>query len=345
MGDSKLILIGSAPSSGSTLLADLLDSSPFTACGPELEFFCNRAIFDFETYKGNPSEKSELFSLRASSLFPRYERLHHYGTDKASWMEMIRDAKDLDGLSDRFAHDFLRYREKPQKGIVFEKTPQNVNAIDLWIEPSDRAFVFLVRDPLYVFNSLLNRGWGTYTAFTTWLLYAAKCWKYLDHPNVTVLRLEDLVREPFERAASLIQSYTKDHLITPDALRLGFEQNAYRKSASKKLDTWGVQESAGVIRDPNAKEVSADRIEIFQGLLGTKVSEEYAKRYGLDSIGMQQALERFGYDHLSAADNAIPSLSRDEWLRFARKTLRGVMEGHGSISDFRTYARALEVSQ
>ena len=345
MGAPRLILIGSAPSSGSTLLADLLDSTSFTACGPELEFFCNRALYDLVAYKRNPSLKSELFSPRTTSIFPRYERLHHYGTSKVRWMEMIQEAQHLEGLIERFSSSFLQYREKPQDGIVFEKTPQNVNAIDRWIESSDRAFIFLVRDPLYVFNSLLNRGWGTYTAFAIWLLYAAKCWKYLDHPNVRVLRLEDLVKEPFVRAASLIQLYTKDHLITPDALRQGFEQNSYRKSASKKLDTWGIQETAGDIHDPNAKEVSADRKALFQGLLGTKVSEEYAQRYGLAAVSMLEACERFGYHYSATGEAYIPSPSGDEWARFARKSLRGMMEGHGSLFDFITYARALELSR
>ena len=40
-----IIAIGNAPSSGSTLLADLLDSLPFAVCGPEIRLFSVRSYF------------------------------------------------------------------------------------------------------------------------------------------------------------------------------------------------------------------------------------------------------------------------------------------------------------
>lgn len=345
MQEPQLILIGCAPSSGSTMLADLLDSTPVSACGPELEFFCNRLLFEFQRFKQHPHRKSDLFSLHSTSMFPRYGRLQHFGLDQSILFSQVQSAQDLPDFAKRFAGGFLAHRKKASDGVVFEKTPQNVNAIDLWVDQMDRPFVFLVRDPLYVFNSLLNRGWGAYSAFATWLLYAAKSWKYLEHPNVTVVKLEDVVKDPYGLVARLIQSYAPTSTITPTELQANFEQNAYRQKASKKLDTWEVKEGKREIRDPNRKEVSAERIQLFRSMLGCRISEAYAERFRLSPIHMTQAMERFGYANQGAPEAYIPSLSVHEWARIARKTARGIVEGHGSVRDLSIYANALDISR
>ncbi|MEQ9188381.1 MAG: sulfotransferase [Cryomorphaceae bacterium] len=345
MQDPQLILIGSAPSSGSTMLADLLDSTPVSACGPELEFFCNRSLFEFQRFKQNPHRKSDLFSMHSTSMFPRYGRLNHFGLDQGTLLSQLQSSQDMPDFAKRFAGGFLAHRQKSADGIVFEKTPQNVNSIDLWTEQMDRPFIFLVRDPLYVFNSLLNRGWGAHSAFATWLLYVAKAWKYLDHPNVTVVKLEEVVKDPFGLAVRLIQSYGPSGTITPAELQVNFERNAYRQKASKKLSTWEVKEGRSEIRDPNLKEVSTERRRLFESMMGVNISEAYAERFQLSPIPMTQAMERFGYAYRGVSDGSIPALNAQEWLRIVRKTARGVVEGHGGIRDFAIYANPLDINR
>ena len=59
----KLGVIGNAPSSGSTIFSDLLDSTEFTLCGPEIMLFSNK-----ELLKKN-SKKRTYFQIQALLLY------------------------------------------------------------------------------------------------------------------------------------------------------------------------------------------------------------------------------------------------------------------------------------
>lgn len=98
-----LSLVGNAPSSGSTLLADLLDSTLLTACGPELEFFCNKRLYNFREFQKAPDKTSNVVTLRATGIFPRYDRLSAYRLNRSGLKRMIRNASSLKNFFDTFA--------------------------------------------------------------------------------------------------------------------------------------------------------------------------------------------------------------------------------------------------
>ena len=81
-------LVGNVPSSGSSLLSDLLDSTTYTASGPEIEFFCNKYLYDFAWFQNNFGKTSHLFNLRSTGIFPRYDRLDAYGLTKIKLKKM-----------------------------------------------------------------------------------------------------------------------------------------------------------------------------------------------------------------------------------------------------------------
>lgn len=345
MRKSPLILIGSAPSSGSTMFADLVDSTPYTACGPEFEWFCNRKVFDFSSFKEHPRAKSELFSLRSTSMFPRYERLEHFGLTKAEWFRMVDRSKDLNDLMDSFSRHFLLFRNKEDQGVVFEKTPQNVNVIDLFTSDKNYLFVYLVRDPLYVFNSLLNRGWGVYTSAVTWLIYTARAWNSLDESNVVTLKLEDIVRDPYGLTAGVLNDVLGQNKVTAESLKAGFEGNSYRDGASPKLTSWSVQDKVGVIRDPNAKAIDPKVKDLFLKTLDYRIAPEYASRYGLPRLSMREALERFGYTYNEGSKGEVFATNLQEKWRFIKKTGRGMIEGNGKASDYGLYSNVVELDR
>ena len=79
-----IIAIGNAPSSGSTLLADLLDSLPFAVCGPEIRLFSVRSYF---TRYAEVRIDDPLVEL--SYQLPAHLKIHR-GTTKVVLREAMR---------------------------------------------------------------------------------------------------------------------------------------------------------------------------------------------------------------------------------------------------------------
>jgi len=341
---SKLVLLGNSPSSGSTMFADLLDSSDMTACGPELEYFCNPLLFDFASHQHNIEKTGSLFALRSTGIFPNWNRLHHYGLTKQALIDMILSSKDYPSFEESFCRHFLSFRSKNETGVVFEKTPQNLNTVGQFLTQSQGHFVCLVRHPLYVFNSLLNRGWEPYSALATWLIYASKAVDFLEHDRFHVVKLEELVGSPFSVTASVMNTVLESDSITPDELKQSFEHNTYRENASEKLPSWSVNQSVKEIKNPNLKEVSTDRVAMFANALDLRVSQEYAHHYGLSRITYREAMEKFGYasnEFDSGRLKQIPALTMNERFRYLKKAARSTITGHGKISDYALYTKAL----
>ena len=291
----RFVLIGNAPSSGSTLLADLLDSTPFSAVGPELEFYCNRKAYNFSEFKRSSNRSSYTATLRSTGVFFRKDHLAAYGLTEKQWEERLKSARDLPGFTDQFAEHFLSLRSKDPQGYLFEKTPQNVNALDLYFKTfSDQPFLYLVRNPVYVIDSLLKRGWGTYTAAATWLVHVALMWSFRKDPRTVIVRYEDLIARPFEKGSELLNKLCSGFQIDAEALKNGYESNEFRSNFAPHLSSWSTGNEREV-KNANEKEISELSKELATVLLRSKISSKFAKTFNVPEITMTDALQFFGY--------------------------------------------------
>lgn len=327
------------------MFADLLDSSPVSACGPELEFFCNRNLYDFTSFKRQSTRQSELFAVGSTGIFPRYNRLVHYGLSDSVLKEMIDESDSLESFQKSFASRFIEVRGKDPESIVFEKTPQNANAVDLWLEASsDNHFVFLTRDPLYVINSLMNRGWSEFTAIVTWLSYYGKVSRFLSHERCHHVKLEDVVLNPFEVTASLINSIHGKNATNSAHVEESYANNTYRKESSKRKSEWEVQDVGTGIMDPNAKTISETRLDLYSRLGSARLSKTYAGRFNLDITTLRSATESLGYstDLFQIENGSLPRPNLKDYQKFLMKTLRSISQGHGKLGDVAMYAGALD---
>lgn len=315
----RLILVGNAPSSGSTLLADIIDSAPFAACGPELEFFCNQNLCNFSEFQRDPSSSSYSATLRSTRIQTRWDHLDSYGFKKDEWIGEIKRAKNIDDFVSRFIDQFLKTRKKDPSGYVFEKTPQNVNTFSWFTEEFDQSkMVYLVRNPAFVVESLLNRGWGTYTAAATWLLNVALMWDYRNHPNLLWLRYEDLVKDPFVVVSDLLDTCCLGHTIDPESLKSDYESNSYRMEKAKHLDSWTTA-SDREVGNANEKELSLKTKKLLKAIWNMKVSKQYAKAYGVPELTMKAALDFFGYQ--AAFGDQIKEIQGNTKLPFSLNDL------------------------
>lgn len=289
-----LALIGNAPSSGSTLLADLLDATDFTAAGPELGYFATTDAYRFDGGR-QQAKASSPATLYTTGVGVYRRGLPGYGLDSDLLQELHDAAPDFDGFSRAFVDRYLALRDKRPDGVVFEKTPQNINRIGDYLGSSrDGAFVFLVRNPTAVHRSLRKRGYTTWQAIGTWLVAAAFYLAHRPDPRVRLVRFEELVERPYDTASGLIADVT-GRQIEPDLLEANHQQNRYRGLFETRLPSWGVQASTRVASDADRTTQSEDDRAVAS-MLAFRVSTEYAKRHGLAEVSVEEALAELGYE-------------------------------------------------
>ena len=119
--DYKLGVIGNAPSSGSTTLSDLLDSTEFTLCGPEIMLFSNKELLK-KFKEANIFSNSVISTLYMSKLSVRSFRFYSYGLNNDLLLEIIDRSKNLYEFIDNFTNFYRALRGKPEATLLFEKT-------------------------------------------------------------------------------------------------------------------------------------------------------------------------------------------------------------------------------
>ena len=289
---TSLVLIGNAPSSGSTLLATLLDGTSTSACGPELHLFSSRRFFEFD--RARVLEPSAGPDVYASRSVLSVKNLSAYGLNLEGLRKQIDGAEDLAGFLGAFTRHYLGFRSKHPQGVVFEKTPQNIGAIGSFLSTVPNAhFVDLVRDPLYVYRSMRARGFSRYIALASWLVTVAAYLPFENDERVTLLRYEDLIEDPFRLVANLI-TRVGSAPCDSEAVRNGFEACSEISPRRERLPTWTVGHEQRV-ENANVGPVPKEYIEDFGSALEMRVNPVYAIRFGLAPISFQDAVKAMGY--------------------------------------------------
>jgi hypothetical protein len=287
-------IIGNAPSAGSTFLADLLDSTPDSICGPELNLFSNRKLYDFARYRENVDATSSSGSIHRLRIGLNFDRLYSFGLDRRTYVRMVRDSADLGEFIARFGSYYRALRGKDQRALLFEKTPENINAIGEFLTAvPDGYFIHITRDPLHIYPSLLKRGFAPYVSLLTWLLDVAMVHPYRDHERVILVKYEELVRRPFELTSELLRRLTGT-APSAEAIEAAYKNNEYRKIHSKKIASWSVREY-GTIRDANRKELPEHLLRDMSRLWNVRVRPAYAAHFRMAPLSFREAVEYYGY--------------------------------------------------
>ncbi|MBX2817085.1 MAG: sulfotransferase [Saprospiraceae bacterium] len=302
-------LIGNPPSCGSTLLCDIIDSDPWSACGPELEIFCNRRLYQFADYQ-KYAKSSLFFSTHSTGIYPQWDRLGFYGTSRNEVVDDLRTSESLHQFVEKMRLRFLSFRGKQSSAQWFEKTPQNANAIGEFLMAFPEGhFVTIIRNPIFVYRSLLNRGKGNFGSLITWLLYVSKLFPFLNHERFHLIKYEDLVRNPFVTVSSLLNTiYNGKRESVPAILEENYAKNKYRAGASTKLKSWSTHGSKQVV-DGNTVDLKKQHLLGIKKLLLYRVSETYSELFDLAPISFREALDAMGYMELIEKETAYIALS------------------------------------
>jgi len=338
------IAIGNCPSSGSTLFSDLLDSSPYTASGPELNLFALESLYhnDGKTDLIDTHSKCSSVYLRRNSLVEN--DLCAYGLDITRLRKILTSSDNLSDILSDFAENFLSLRGKNIKGVVFEKSPQNIHCIKEYLESTSGYFVHIVRNPINVYKSLLKRGFLPGIALITWLVDEAKIFNYLDDDRLIVVRYEDLLLNPYKITSEIIKKIT-GYSVDEKDIEYNYMNNEYRKHHTVKLSSWTNKEFGKVGKD-NKKVMNDSDVSALVSLRDIKVSKEYAEYFGLAEVSFVQLLETFDYlsdyNDLPLGNESDFHLSLSEKNHLFRKFISDIRAGDSTLKDIHVYMNPVE---
>ena len=288
-----IALVGNAPSSGSTLLADLLDSTPITACGPELGLFSSEHFYSAENISRILFRSSRIpdVYVRRTGLFKT--ALPHYGLTTRS-VKQISQRRGPTSFATTFAKNYLAYREREVSGLVFEKSPVNCGVISLFLNTfNSNYFIFMVRNPLSVLESLNRRGFDRHIALMTWLLSAASFYPFKDHPRAICIRYEDLIQNPYLTTQQIIKKVTGQS-IHSELIKTLHQTNSYRNTSVQRVLTWRSKNSnkIEILQPDRTNSMSLNLISTF---IEATVNKKYADLFNATDLTFRQALDEFGY--------------------------------------------------
>ncbi|THB79116.1 MAG: sulfotransferase [Desulfobulbaceae bacterium] len=343
MTKARFVSVGCAPSSGSTLLSNLLDSLPFAVCGPEIDLWVPRDYFTgfariksrsfYTSRTPSPYQKRQKFKLK---------RLAPYGMDQHIVRTMVNESSNFEEFSARFFDHFSRYRDKDCL-LYVDKSPNNIHSAQDFLDAfQDSFFIYLVRNPLYSLKSMIRRGIPPYLAISTWLVVEATFTMIKDHERVFAVKYETLVKEPFATVADLFGKLGIDY----DATRIAadFKENEYTSRSKETVSTWEFR-SSDPVADGNRKKITDEDLRVLRALFNARVAQAYAKRYQLPEISFEETIHGPGYREQCAHYLKDQHQPVDPQSYFNRKSLRHVVSkfsqdlSHGDCSpfDFKTY--------
>ncbi len=335
-----IIAIGNAPSSGSTLLADLLDSLPDALCGPELHLFSVRRHFaDFADIRAHGFRRDVTPACCAPySVHLLGEALPDYGLDEQTVEGLLAKAGDFPTFCRLLFDHYARYRDKPAS-LYFEKTPENVHcAAEFLAAFPDSWFLHIVRAPLPVYRSLRRRGYPPYQAACSWLIDVAAAWALREHPRFHTLRYEDLVRDPEPTIGAFLQCLGHAPPVRP--LKELYAANSYRRGI-RRIPSWGVS-GYGDIVDREEHEGSGPGsipAPIPAPLLGLRVTPAYAEHFGLPPVSLSELAAHYGYEGYDAQPPRPTHRDMRSLMVLARKWGKDFIHGLNGLADLPIYLR------
>ena len=143
MSDAPFFILGCVRS-GTTLLRDILRSSPRLECPEETQYYRWAQPFGTQAYRNH---------VEKPSLLKKHRKMD--GVAEKVFEGIVSSASSRRELQDRYMATFLEGRSK-QNARWFDKSPQNIYGLALLAHDyPDARFVHIVRNPLNVVASLL----------------------------------------------------------------------------------------------------------------------------------------------------------------------------------------------
>jgi len=325
-----LILIGNSPSSGSTFLAEILDSLDGCFCGPELSVFANPLIFDdYSKYKSNSNKSGTPLSIYKQTNRPYYHNLPYYGLSKREYFYFCKKQSDAKSFTQSLIKKVERKYHK-NVDLFFEKSPENIASIRNFLHHySDGYYIHIVRNPIYVYKSLIKRGFSPNIALLTWYFDVIQALPFAKNNRLITVKYEDLSENPSEVIMDIFETIGKPKNITNEELEKRLANNKKRKGL-KRIESWSGK--YGNIYNANDKPITEQEASFFSKGLNYGLTKELCCRFNIPEISYKELIHIMGYSHhlrniLNFDTNGNLSFTfREKWL-FHLKGIKGYLKG------------------
>jgi len=198
------IIIGGSPSTGSSLLRQILNRHSEIICAPETHIWCKERVFQhWDKYKNRYLKKS-IFGLSSEGLytFIGIDKSEIPDYDKKKTAELLQGSPDIYTFFRLFMMEYFGLGTGQLYG---EKTPANaVNFKYILNSSNDVLCVHTVRNPYDAIASLVARGNSPITATAYFLFNCAHGLDYRNDPRLETIRYENLVQDPEKELSSLM---------------------------------------------------------------------------------------------------------------------------------------------
>lgn len=305
------IIIGSAPSSGSTLLVNIIGRAPQVfQCG-ELSIFDKRDWIVDE----------DVFS------WIRFARLHRRGYRRRLACEMSHHLSNFDGLPESSSINFRessyldhcewlmnRLADHHQKSVWVEKTPANIFSIeDIAERRPEWRHVVMVRDPRSVLLSLSRRGYSKVLAAARWYLPNLVALKLAKSGRAILVRYEDLIEDPKTTVRNLFAKlnigYSDSLLTEPKQDAFSLESwTASPADAPTRAGLWandkrvpgGYLEALGVIH-PSSEFISAHKLNVVPNAVELAAALGYEFAWEIDQRSNAHLIYSVAWEYMRYA--------------------------------------------
>lgn len=288
-------MVGGAPSSGTTLLADLLDSVPGFICPPELYVFCFEEALRFDDAFRKIALSAN--TLRAPACYAAHHQwfnrkyLDLLRVDIALLQRWLEESADLSSFYKTLGRH-IGGQQGRSADFVCEKTPINVNLAAMIRERySDSYFIHVVRSGPDVIKSLTRRGFTFHEAALIWMAQVQAGRRACNSGNYIELRFEDLVSDPFGATKQLAERIGV--ICDVELIAQRFAANEFRASLPRPA-SWRAAAYRGEVTPPPPADLSDEE----RGYLATAKLRARDGGTEKDSMGFNELMATLGYPPL-----------------------------------------------
>ena len=313
--------MGGAPSTGSSLLVNMLDRHSDLSAGPETYLFIHPRLFkDWPRYRRFLLRTSKTGGLKSPGWFLMNgaQLLQPaYGWSPPALAQLIEASSDLPA----FARSFLAGRKEAAGAKSWvEKSPANAITFPQFLQRfSDARVIHTTRNPYDTAASLVARGHSPYQAAGAYIVHTALALRVLEHPAAHLVKYETLVRDPagtLQRLLAFLDCSWEPAVLEPTPAE---------RRQEVRMEGWLQDENSPVgARSLGRYErlPAAVQRELADALALFRINPAFARRYGLAHRSLRSIAETLDYPFREAPRPDPGRLRRQLWRDRLGRALR-----------------------
>ncbi len=282
--------IGGSGSTGSSLLANVLNRHSQIFCGPETYLFSKHQLYENWTIHKNSIIEGKLRSF-PWHRYSQVDLLHKaFNWEIRALKELVSYSNFIAEFSEEFfTHTLRHYR----KEIWIEKTPSNVYGFSHLPEAFPNCYlIHTVRNPYDTIASLNKRGFSVYYSVCLYLLNTSVGLAMNNYEHYLEVVYEDLVTDPPAYLKRLCNN-----------LGIPFENQMLEKAEhafEADIPTWKQSEHREITDSSIGGFADLSKFvqdEIISTINALQISPSYQQKFKLEFTDIPSICSHYGFQH------------------------------------------------